>query len=117
MGQRSAVRQHADGHRIEDPRRARVSRRSHGLAGGVPLLGLRRAEVDEQRGGDAGKRARLSRDVHHGRRRAQSQENVSGDVGDHRVGDAGDQRGVAAYRLKRRWGRHAPVHVTSLRQY
>ena len=117
MGQRSAVRQHADGHRIEDPRRARVSRRSHGLAGGVPLLGLRRAEVDEQRGGDAGKRARLSRDVHHGRRRAQSQENVSRDVGDHRVGDAGDQRGVAAYRLKRRWGRHAPVHVTSLRQY
>ena len=35
-GQRSAVRQRADGHRVEDPRRARVGCRSHGLTGGVP---------------------------------------------------------------------------------
>ena len=41
-----------------------------GLVGGGPLLGLGRAEVDEQRGGDPGEGARLPRDVHHGGRRA-----------------------------------------------
>ena len=55
--------------------------------------------------------------VHRHGRRAQGQEDVGGDIGGHRVGDAGHQRSAAPHRLERRRDRRLPVHVTSLRQY
>ncbi len=84
--------QRSDGDGIQHPRRPRLARRVRGLDRGLPLLRVRRAEVDEQARRDPRERPRLGRHVRHRGRGAQRQQDVRGEAGDDRVRDALHER-------------------------